>query len=462
MKTIIQHGFSRRWLGAGLSLVAALAAQASTDVAFQIDMASVSPAPTSVYISGSFNGWPGFTAGAGSISPTNLLVNVSGTIWSNTFTIGDASGTVESCKFQYEAGDNWESINNRQFILGTGTQELPLETWNVNDWPTPTNQVTFQVDLSAQTILGQFTPGQTVSVAGDFENWDNAPTPGPFYLTNNPTLPDASSNIYSGTFPVPGFPPTTINYKFRANGGWESPVSTGGNNRQATVSSASQVLPLVFYNDNGPYDLVLSDTTVTFTLYLPDGTPDNGGVPFAKGVDSVYINGDFLGWWSWNTGLGGAETGSDQMTNVPGTDIYQQSFVIPRGNSLYLNYDYSVDGFNDENGFQTNHIREIRAFGSTYKFPTDQWSWTVAHNTTNSIMTPGTNGIVELDYGYLSAGAPAGGKLPVTWWGRPGVVLQNRSALNSGAWNDNNLTDGAMATNWPVAGASQFFHLKKK
>ncbi len=229
--------FSCRWLGVGMSLVAALATQAQTAVTFQIDMAPISPTvPDKVAVSGTFNGWP---------SPNDsglALINVGGTIWSNTFTINDPAGTIESFKFQYMPGDNWESINNRQFLLDPAgpTQVLPLTTWNVNNYPAPTNSVTFQVDLSAQVVFGSFTNGQGVTVSGDFEGWDNGQV-----LTNNPAAPDISSNIYSGTFPVVGFPPTTINYKFRANGGWESPASTGGNNRQSTISSASQVLPLV-------------------------------------------------------------------------------------------------------------------------------------------------------------------------------------------------------------------------
>ena len=92
MKPLNSYGFSRRWLGVGMALVAAAAAQAQTAVTFQIDMSSISPAPTSVYISGSFNGWPGFTGGVG--DPAAALINVSGTIWSNTIMISDPVGTV--------------------------------------------------------------------------------------------------------------------------------------------------------------------------------------------------------------------------------------------------------------------------------------------------------------------------------------------------------------------------------
>jgi hypothetical protein len=276
-------------------------------------------------------------------------------------------------------------------------------------------------------------------------------------LTNNPTLSGNASNIYSAICPVVGYRPVGTAYKFRANGGWESPNSTGGNNRTASITNANQVLPLVYYNDNSPYDIVQADTLVKFTLYLPNGTQDKNGYNFNNASDQVYINGDFLGWWGW-----GVAPGSDQMIEVGLSDYYTNSFVIPRGNSIYLTYKYSLAGTDDENGFGTNHVREVRTYAPKYDLPTDQWSFTLAQNPGNNILTPGTNGIVELDFGYLSTGKPVSGNVPVTWWGRPGVVLQNRSGLTSGTWNDNNNSDATMSTNWPNAGGSQFFRLKKK
>jgi hypothetical protein len=444
MKSFNSHCFSRRWLGVGMALVAAAAAQAQTAVTFQIDMAPISPTvPTTVSVSGIFNGWPSPS------TSTNLLINVGGTIWSNTFIITDAPGTVESCKFQYEPGDNWEGDPNRQFEVGSGsTQVLPLTSWNVKDWPAPTNQVAFQVDMSAQVLLGDFTNGQgTITVSGDFEGWNDG-----LPLTNNPA--SITTNIYTGTFPVTGFPGgTTINYKFRENGGWESPASTGGNNRQAAITSATQVLPLVFYNDNSVYDLVTSNTLVTFSLYITNGTLDDTGFAFQKGTDQIFVNGDFLGWWGWGINAGPV---ADQMIEVGTSDVYTNSLVIPKGNSIYLTYKYGLDGFDDENGSGTNHVRLIRSYPPTYTFPQDVWSYTYlpgANTTTN---------IVEQDFGNLMVTPISGGNIPITWLGRPGVVLQNKSSLSSGVlWTDNNGTDGTQATNWPNGGSSQFFRLKK-
>src|SRR6266700_6686304 len=104
MKPINSDGFSRRWLGVGMSLLAAMVAQANTTVTFQVDMTTVSsPTPPSyVSVSGSFNGWPspppGQTVSGTSDPVTNSLLVVQGTtkIWTNTFVITDAPGTVEN------------------------------------------------------------------------------------------------------------------------------------------------------------------------------------------------------------------------------------------------------------------------------------------------------------------------------------------------------------------------------
>jgi hypothetical protein len=70
---------------------------------------------------------------------------------------------------------------------------------------------------------------------------------------------------------------------------------------------------------------------------------------------------------------------------------------------------------------------------------------------------------VEPDFGYLAIGAQSAGKLPITWLGRPGVVLQNSATL-TGSWNVNGGTDGTQATNWSNAGGNtaEFFRLMKK
>ena len=131
-----------------------------------------------------------------------------------------------------------------------------------------------------------------------------------------------------------------------------------------------------------------------------------------------------------------------------------------------MTYKYSVDGFDNENGTGTNHVRLIRTYGPTYSFPSDVWSWTVlqpGNGNPYSLTGLAVTNIVEPDFGYLAIGAQTSGRiLPINWLGRPGVVLQNNAILSSGTWNTNNGTDGTQSTNWPNTGSAQFFRLLKK
>ena len=447
MKPINSHGISRRWLGVGMSLVAAVAAQASTDVTFTIDMSGYNGGtpPAGVTLSGSLNGWN---------TTANPLINVTGTIWSNTVTVSDAPGAVESCKFV--ADGNYESIANRQFILGTGTQVLPQTSWNLNStWPpAPTNYITFQCDMSAQVALGNFTnqtPGNVLLVAGAAfpVQWGA----GNYTLTNNPSLPGQLANIYTGTFEQIGFPPAGIEYKFRMNGGWESIA-----NRTASVTN-NQVLPLVYYNDNTVSDLVITPTAVKFSVYLTNGTTLINGGTFTKGTDNIAINGDWLGWWGWGVNAAPPEY---VMTESEIPDVYTNTLIIPKGTSLALTYKYGVDGLDNENGQQTNHVRYIRNYGPSYTFPQDIWSFLVIPPA--PYPNPGitSTNIVEPSFGYLTIKTPnVDNNFVINWLGRPAVLLQSRSSLTSGIWTDVIGTDAAQSAIIPNTGANQFFRLKK-
>jgi len=377
--------------------------------------------------------------------------------------IGYTGGSINVLVDINAGGDSYLS---NQFLpgLAVGTGNLGGSTFNFGAAPTPTNFVTFNVDLSAQVLLGNFTngdPNGTITVSGDFEGWNDG-----IPLTNNPTLSGNSSNIYSAVCPVVAFRPDTINYKFRMNGGWESPTSTSGNNRQATITSSNQVLPLVYYNDNSVYDLIGTPITVTFTLYMPNGTLDKNGYAYNSGSDTLWIAGDFLGWPGTWPGPIGNLPAAQQMIEVGTSDYYTNSFVIPRGNSVNINYKYSIDSEDDENGMSTNHVRLVRSYGPTYSMPVDQWSWSIVQPGVEPYPNPGltSTNIVEPDFGYLKIQPQSGGNYPLTWLGRPGVVLQNSTNLTSGVWNTNNASDATQSTNWPAAGNgnTQFFRLMKK
>jgi hypothetical protein len=430
MKSTTYAGATRILFSAGMILVAALSAQAANPVTFSIDMTS-QPSATDVFIRGSFNGY----------GTVNQLTNDGTGVYTGTVAIADSPGTLEQCKFFYQPGDNWEGDPNRQFLLAGGAQVLPLTTWNAK-YPAPTNNVTFQVDMSAQVLLGAYAPGQTMRVAGDFTGWGDGAD-----LTNNPALSGNATNIYSGIIPVTGFPGGTGNYKFRANGGWESPASTGGNNRAFQIAGGDQALPLVFYNDASLCDLLPQDTTVTFSLHITNGTPAFDGSAFNSSSDSVYINGEFLGWWGWGPFGGPA---SAQLTNNPiGSDYYQQTFVIPKGHTLAQTYKFSINGPDNEAGFAINHVRYIRTLGTTFTMPTDEF------------MTNSASVRTEQSFGNLIVGAPVSGNIPVSWLGRPCVTLQFSTNLSAGAWVDLPATEATQSTNWPNTG-TRFFRLLKR
>jgi len=242
-------------------------------------------------------------------------------------------------------------------------------------------QVTFQVDMSAQVLVKKFNPAvDFVSLSGSFNSWQGAGGwTGGFILTNTPT--GSNTNLYTGTTAITNSIGYTNYYKFLVDGGtnlslgnsgWELPVSTGGGNRSflQNATNSAQTLPAVFFSDLGPSDFVLTNTLVTFTVNMAGAIGDEGHV-FNPSSDSVYINGDFLGWWAWGT-----NPASDLMTNIPGTTNYTITKLIPFGNPLLLDYDYGINGVADEVGYGTNNLRYIRASGN-FVMPLDMFNYLV-------------------------------------------------------------------------------------
>jgi hypothetical protein len=425
-------------------------------------------------IAGSFNGWG---------TAANLAAIGSG-VYSNSIV---DTNVVGPGFFKFQSPQNsWSQINfgNPDFGNGNGNGSYPITTSPqtlpvVLDLPNgrfyvgapalpPTNYITFQLDMSEEVAVGNFTntdsttllPVNSVAVAGDFIGWGTAAQLTNYTILNPGDLnPGLKTNLYIGTFPDQTWLPVTINWKFRVNNldsGYELPLSTSGGNRVTVINNASTVLPVIPYDDIGAGDLVLTDTWVTFSVYVTNGTPTDSGGTFTKGSDTVWVSGGWLGWPPWGFG---ALPANQQLFESATPDIYTNTLRVPRGQSISVTYKYSFDGIDNENGSGTNHIRYIRTYGTNYVFPQDVWSWTLAPMSyPNPGITP-TN-IVEPSFGYLTAGAPSGDNIPITWLGRPGVVLLNSSSLTGGIWNTNTATDGAQSANWPNSG-TQFFRLLK-
>jgi len=177
---------------------------------------------------------------------------------------------------------------------------------------------------------------------------------------------------------------------------------------------------------------------------------------FNPATDTVFINGDFLGWWTWNTiGIGPALY---QLTNNPAganPNLYSTTLQINAANALALTYKYSINGADNEAGFGLNHIRYIRTIGN-YTMPTDKFS--SQYN--------------EPAWGQLAISRAVAGHTLVAWLGLPGINLETKTNLTSGAWVNLPATDGASwssgflgtngfvsTTNYPTTAPQTFLRL---
>ncbi len=374
-------------------------------------------------------------------------------IYSAVITICGTPGSLGG-EFKFRMNGGWEDTSNndnRNFTIVGGDQVLPVYYYRDQPVGSLTNgNITFQVDMTPQVITGGFTNGvNTVALAGNINGWSSSP------MTNDPALPGNAANIYSTTIPLPSDTTTTVGnwsrYKFRVDGGWESAAiyGVGGNkDRRFFIAGGDQVLPLVTYNDASLCDVLLQPTAVTFSLHLTNGTPDRNGVPFDKASDRVYLNGEFLGWPTWDTNL-------PELTNNPvGSDYYEHTVVLSGGKSRRIQFKFGLDGLthgglDNETGFQQDHVKYVRTTAATYTM--------TAEFGTNFLAM-----LQEPQFGNLAVGAPSGGSIPVTWLGCPCVTLQTKTSLDQGSWTDLPATDATGSTNWPNAGGQQYFRLQKR
>ena len=190
-------------------------------------------------------------------------------------------------------------------------------------------QVTYQINMSVQKVIGNFNPGagDTVAVAGNWNSWG----------TNDTLAVSVDTNIYTITLnQTAGIYP---NYKFIINPGgnsasgswkWESPSSFGGGNRWFQVPATDTNLPVVYYSDvtNAPAYQV----QITFQLNMEVPIIQN---IFTPGSSYVEAHGSFNGWST--TGV--------LLTNSPGTSNYLGTFTttnLSLGASLA--YKYVING----------------------------------------------------------------------------------------------------------------------
>ena len=320
-------------LGTGM-----LAAQASSSiVTFSVDMSAQIAGATfvsgtdTVSANGTFNGY----------GPLNLVRVGSTSVYTNTANdTTDANGGKLEYKFVID-GSNWENpatANNRAALLpSTSGASLVLPTAFFADAGTPVaNNVTFQVDVSQQIALGNFTPGTSyVEVRGLLNGWSG----GVDLLTNDLSILRTNqfglvtSNVWVGTFSVSASPGGAENFKFVINNPgtiWDSPNavnSDGGGNRY--FANVAQTLPLVDFAD-APFAPLCS---VTFAVDMSAQAYYGNWNP-AMAVD---LAGSLNGW----------NTGATPMTNNPtasNTNIYYAVVGIGQGSTPQYKFTYQGAG----------------------------------------------------------------------------------------------------------------------
>jgi hypothetical protein len=197
---------------------------------------------------GSFNSWS--TTGT-------LLTNVTGTSnYIGTFTATNLlTNTVVYYKYAID-DSTWEGYvgtngaENRNFTLTATNQTLPLDYWD-NNTNSVGYDVTFQVDMTVETALGNFTPGSDeISVSGGWNNWSGS--------ANILTQSGADTNIFTGTVSITNTPGTTIAYKYVMNEGINASDWENIDNREFSLAATNLQSYFDNYSNLGPLNISFS------------------------------------------------------------------------------------------------------------------------------------------------------------------------------------------------------------
>jgi hypothetical protein len=471
----IQRGL---WMGALLLTAATASAQYNTTLNFTVDMSAQLTASTfnppppqgtgtdQVWVQGSFHSWGHLNLSPASSSPTE-------TKWVGSIldvSDGNIGGENSISWLCGDTQDNYETTacyDNRAYYLPAAnntTLNMPY-TYFGDLGPasaTPT-AVTFSVDMGAEAALGNFIIGtDTISVHGSWDGWSGdamtqvTPPNGTVYsvtITAPFTRPICSSIDAANDFKYVATSGTLAGI----NGGYEdpSPVNSDESGNRWFIFNPNGESPLilatVYYSDiTAPHEeyLTSDDCMVTFNVDMTGAVGTDGYVfgsdaQLGGGQDVVCINGVYQGtspnWDGWATGgapyVAGPLIGLTLSPSEANPNIWTITLPINAGNSENLTYKYSINGWDDEAGFNDNHTRWIRdtnmvALGGSWTMPTDVFG------------SQGNATSVELNFGKLTI-SPDGTKVTLTWVGHNGVALQTASSL-SGTWTQVANTDGTV------------------
>jgi len=350
-------------------------------------------------------------------------------IWEGTFDVAGTAGSTVQYKYVINTASSavWEGqvgagggTGNRTFALAATNQTLPVVYFNnVTNSTSVANSITFQINMSVQTALGNFDPTSgTVNIAGEFNNWSASAS----MLTNNVS----NTNLWTTTLTLTGAVDSAVNYKYVMNGGtWEGNVGTGGTqNRSVSLARTNQTLPVVYFNN---LTSVPVPTPLVFQV--------NMGVQIALGnfdpaTGVVEARGTFN---NWGAGFG--------LTNSPGNiSLYSGTWVdstdVP-GNAIQYQY-----VLND---------------GATWETSVGNRNYTLTSTNEQSLPLVFFNNVSDL--GPLSIRLLSGGQTAFSWTAGPLVLLQTAGTLSNGVWQDVPNTQGSNSVTLPLGSGAKFFRL---
>ena len=447
------HAFIFHSLAAKVAIllcsVLSIGSAAAQTVTFRVDMAVQSSIERFeaendfVQVRGSFNGWGG----------TDMeLMEGSESVYEAEIEIFDDPGTTIEYKFfvaSAEFGDVWEENvgsghnGNRGFDYEEGGQVLDTVFFNNLDTdPGAGIEVTFQVNMALLIEDESFLPDVDVLEArGAFNGWQ-----GGFEL--EPI--SEGSTIYHGTTEIDNIASgSPVEYKYVYNGSaWED----GGNRTFDLAEESPQILPPRYFNDIGPDSALTEDTEILFTVDM-NGAEEHDGPPFDPENDQVFINGVFAQntWWDWDNPPFDFELKDDGETEsgdaIAGDGIYSIKFEAFEGDPKKAEYKYSINGADNEAGFQDNHVRYIRDTES-YAFPRDTFG--------EMIREPEE---LPMELGSINISGPVDGMVTVTWE-NPVAILQRSQSMMNDSWIEVPDSQGQGEMMFPVDDpASEYFRL---
>jgi hypothetical protein len=481
------------------------------DMSEQVQLGTFTPGVSQLDVRGSFNGW-GNAGNYLTNDPSILVTNGGGIITSNVYTgtfpitTGaqvpgvPATNAFMEWKAVIDPQGSWENPGpttandaGNRFWCNNTNQTLPIVSFNDAIY-SPLAYVTLNVDMSGVIRYDTNYVPNSVTVWGTFNNWANGVT-----MTNNPG--GANPNIFSSpplTMPEATAVIIQVRYTNSLVGGWvydyiNDSVYNNNARRLVTIpvtpAAITTNLPPFYFLDLAPDDYLAHDTPVMFSVDM-NGAVGTDSTAFTPGSDSVYINGMFANgggtyypqtWYAWSGGINPVSAPAGyQLMQMGSTTIYTNTIVLPAGTPVALAYQYGIDpgGVNggppeNEAASGANHFRVVRStVSSPYVMPTDTFT---NQPYQEPVFAPGNlyQGAGTLAGGNLMVGAAVGGKVPVSWLGRPGAHLQVSGGLAGGSWQDLTATDGTnwtagsnssngflSVTNWP-ASSNAFFRLVK-